>query len=135
MENISITSTQTIKEVQESFHRLFPYLKLEFFTKLHKDKSSSWSRFQIADLDQKLSELGLQNSKGLLLVQSRMKVSDLEQEFQNIFGFGVQVFRKSKDIWLETTQSDHWNLETQNHHGKEASENLGTMMYDPREES
>ena len=135
MENFTFTSTQTLKEAKEGFHNLFHFLKVEFFTKPHKDKASSWSRFQITDLDQKLGELGAKNPNGVFVVQSRMKVTELEQQFQEIFGFGIQVFRKSKEVWLETTQTDGWNLETQNHHGKESSGSMGTMIYDPREEA
>ena len=135
MENFTFSSSQTLQEAKDGFHELFHFLKVEFFTKTHQDKAASWSRFQISDLQQQIGALGAKNKNGILVVNSRMRVSELEQEFQEIFGFGIQVFRKSKEIWLETTQTDSWNLETQNHHGRESMESFGTMIYDPREES
>ncbi len=135
MHNLSITSDQSLEQVQKAFHAEFPFLKIEFFTKKHHEGGSSWSKNMIQDIDKLLKELGSKNENGVLIANSRMKVSDFEQEFQNIFGFGVQVFRKSKEIWLETTQTDDWNLEYQNHQGKEHTETFTSMEYDPREES
>ena len=35
------------------------------------------------------------------------------------YGIHVQVFRKSKSLWLETTATDNWSLREQNKTGKE----------------
>ena len=47
-----------------------------------------------------------------------MTVSDLEQKFAELFGLSVQVFRKSANVWLETTVTDGWTLEEQNRQGE-----------------
>ena len=43
-----------------------------------------------------------------------MKVAELENAFAKSFGFAVQVFRKSGNVWLQTTATDDWTLEEQN---------------------
>lgn len=43
-----------------------------------------------------------------------MTVSELEQHFADVYGLSVQVFRKSGEVWLETTTTDNWSLEKQN---------------------
>jgi hypothetical protein len=50
-----------------------------------------------------------------------MKVSELEELFEEVFGLSVQVFRKSGESWLQTTTTDSWTLNQQNLKGKEMS--------------
>lgn len=52
-----------------------------------------------------------------------MKVSELEKLFKDKFKLAVQVFRKSGNLWLETTMTDNWSLLQQNNHGREISTN------------
>ena len=51
-----------------------------------------------------------------------MTVTDLEQNFSDVYGLSIQVFRKSGDVWLETTITDGWTLEKQNEQGKMLSQ-------------
>lgn len=53
------------------------------------------------------------------MITPDMTVTDLEQSFNTIYGLGVQVFRKSGKIWLETTVTDGWTLEEQNRQGED----------------
>jgi hypothetical protein len=48
-------------------------------------------------------------------------VQDLEQLIWDAFGLSVQVFRKSGNLWLETTVTDQWSLAYQNEQGRELS--------------
>jgi hypothetical protein len=50
-----------------------------------------------------------------------MKVNELENIFQQKFSLSAQVFRKSGNLWLETTMTDNWSLLQQNNHGREIS--------------
>jgi hypothetical protein len=52
-------------------------------------------------------------------IDKSMKVSELEKAFANAFGLNIQVFRKSNNMWLQTTITDNWSLEKQNQNGKE----------------
>ena len=42
--------------------------------------------------------------------------------FGEVYGLGVQVFRKSGNVWLETTVTDSWTLKEQNDQGESLSE-------------
>ncbi len=44
-------------------------------------------------------------------------MADFEKMMLDKFMLNVQVSRKSADIWLQTSATDHWSLEKQN--GKE----------------
>ncbi len=49
---------------------------------------------------------------------NRLKpVSEIEEEFESVVGIPVQIFRKSKDLWLQTIPTDHWTLAVQNRKG------------------
>ena len=58
---------------------------------------------------------------GILEIDDSMKVSDLENTLKDQYGLLAQVFRKSGNVWLETTMSDNWTLKQQNDHGHEIS--------------
>ena len=55
--------------------------------------------------------------EGDLKVNGEMEVSKLEQAFEKKYGLHVQVFRRSGNIWLQTTKTDSWTLEAQNRKG------------------
>ncbi len=59
--------------------------------------------------------------EGGMVVSELTAVGDLECFFRNHL-LNVQVFRRSANLWLETTMTDAWTLQKQNNHGKEISE-------------
>ena len=52
-------------------------------------------------------------------VSDNMKVSELEVLLQYEFGLPAQVLRKSGNLWMETTMTDHWSLRQQNDRGQD----------------
>jgi propionyl-CoA carboxylase beta chain len=53
-----------------------------------------------------------------IAVESNFSVSNLEQKFENELGLFIQVFRKSGNVWLETSATDSWTLAEQNEEGE-----------------
>lgn len=51
-------------------------------------------------------------------IDSRWKVSEVEELFAREAGLYVQVFRRSGSLWIETTFTDDWTLEQQNREGE-----------------
>ncbi|MDQ3143120.1 MAG: hypothetical protein M3Q56_12835 [Bacteroidota bacterium] len=130
MDPIVINSHDLLSSAKHSFALAFPFLKIEFFTKTHDVGKPSWTKFMIQDLDERFESVSPNNSKGVVVIRPHMRVADLEQHFQELFGFGVQVFRKSKNTWLETTSSDDTVLEELNLKAKTDSENISEMIFD-----
>ena len=58
---------------------------------------------------------------GEIVINEEMRVKELENMFQQKFAISAQVFRKSGNLWLETTMTDNWTLQQQNNHGREIS--------------
>lgn len=108
----------TLADIQLEFSRLFPYLKLEFYTIRKSLQSQSSAKL----LTKKLSEF---NSKHLLeetSISPEMSVMMLEYNFHERFALEVQVFRKSGKSWLETTATGEWTLAEQNAEGEALGE-------------
>ncbi|MBA2614099.1 MAG: hypothetical protein H0U95_19205 [Bacteroidetes bacterium] len=114
---ITINDNRKIFAIQEEFGKAFPYLKLEFFSKPHSAGSGS-SKKLVKHSSKTLGECRTIHNKGSITITAGMTVSDLEQHFGDVYGLGVQIFRKSGKVWLETTITDGWTLEHQNSEGE-----------------
>jgi hypothetical protein len=44
-----------------------------------------------------------------------------EKDFEKILGLSAHIFRKSGNVWVETTLNNDWPLEEQNEEGKQIS--------------
>ena len=117
---ILINDLLTISEVQHEFAKEFPFLKLEFFDAPNK-KEKALPKSKMFSHDKKLSTCRKQHINGKLKVLKDAKVSDLENELWKKFGLSAQVFRKSGNLWIETSLTDSWTLEQQNREGLEMS--------------
>lgn len=117
---VTINDKRKIFAIQEEFNHLFPYLKLEFFSKPHKPGGATAKKF-VKHNSKTLGECRTIHNNGKITITPQMTVSDLEQRFSDVYGLGVQVFRQSGKVWLETTVTDNWTLEEQNSQGESLS--------------
>ena len=117
---LTINGTRYIQEVQHDFNAAYPYLKLEFFRQLVGEPSPA-SAGNLLKHSLKIQDARRMQQNGVLEVTDSMRVSDLEDELKQRYGLSAQVFRKSGNVWLETTMSDNWTLKQQNDHGREIS--------------
>lgn len=110
---ISISDSSTIKEIQEIFNKKYPYLKIEFFSKSHRIHTGTRKEYIISP-ETKIKDCRSQHQTATLDIYPKTTVAELEKNFQDVFGLFIQVFRKSGDVWIETTVTDDWTLEKQN---------------------
>ncbi len=115
--NIIINDERYISSIQEEFHEVFPFLKLEFFSQLHEPGQGN-GFLQVQPSNKKLGEIRKIDTAGEIIITPKMTVAQLEQAFGKTYGLGVQVFRKSGKSWLETVLTDHWSLYKQNAEGE-----------------
>jgi hypothetical protein len=113
---LTINDRQSIEQIRNSFNKEFPFLKLEFFSRRHESGQASSLQFLIRK-DVLLKECRTVHHSGEIMITPDMKVSELEQLLWTDFGLGVQVFRKSGKVWLETILTDTWTLAEQNAEG------------------
>ncbi len=123
MNQLSIENTTTTYDLKKVFNDALPFLKIEFF-KEPCIKGQRFSRDKMTTNNQTLDKIRHINTYGVLKFSERTKVSELEKKFFTSFGLCVQVFRKSGNIWLETTATENWTLGQQNEEGKNLHEVL-----------
>ena len=117
---IRIDDTKKLSTIQTEFSETFPYLMLEFFTRPHNIGTPSPKKIMIP-IVKTVGQCRSVHTQGKLTIIPSMTVAALEQVFNETYGLSVQVFRKSGNVWLETTVTDGWTLEKQNRHGEELS--------------
>lgn len=110
---IEIHDKLRIREIQEQFTAHFPYLKLEFYVGAHASGEGTSNELKISD-DAVIGDHRKKHNTGELSIHANLKVNTLETAFSEIFGLNAQVFRKSGNVWLQTTTTDNWTLSEQN---------------------
>ena len=123
--NLHIAPNSLISDIQKEFNKAFPFLKIEFFN----NKSFSRTEFsaqQIIAANRRIVDTQLAIKDGDIQINEEMKVIELEKLFKDKFKLAVQVFRKSGNLWLETTMTDNWTLAQQYNHGREISTGKNT---------
>ena len=116
-----INDDKTLEGIQAEFSKQFPFLKIEFYSGKHESGEGSPAMQQL-DPSLTIGEARRKKVEGDLNVDPDMKVSELETRFADKYGLNAQVFRKSGDIWLQTTATDSWTLADQNRKGERSTQ-------------
>jgi hypothetical protein len=119
---MKLTKKSTVQDIFDQFNTQFPYLHLEFYD--HDDNVDHTPTHQISH-STLLEDLNPELVESVFAVDPEMTVSDFEKMMEDKYQLNIQVFRKSSDIWLQTSATDHWTLEKQNGKGHRS-----TLTYD-----
>lgn len=118
--NIRVSDDRKLSAIQADFNALFPFLKVEFFKAPHKIGEGSMKTL-LYENSRNVRDCRVRNEDGDMVISADMTVNELEEKFLREFGLSVQVFRKSGNVWLETSATDNWTLRQQNDEGAELS--------------
>jgi hypothetical protein len=129
--HIEINDNTSLKQIQQVFSDFYPYLKIEFFSKRHKKYEAS-EEANMIEPDILIGDIKAKHAGGVLEIRPLYKVADVEKEFQQHFGLSVQICRKEKDGWEQTTGMDDFTLKDLNEFGRESSDEF--ILADPEEE-
>jgi glycerol-3-phosphate O-acyltransferase len=127
--HIEINDNTTLRQIQETFSAYYPYLKLEFYYKPHKQYEASIVK-DLINLDTTIGVIKLTHVSGLLEIQPLYIVSDVEKEFLQRFGLCVQVLKKEKNSWEQTTGMDDFTLKELNEMGRNSSDEFIVSDYE-----
>jgi hypothetical protein len=119
--HLEINGERLISDVQKDFGSVYPFLKIEFFRngKIRRDR---YSANKLIPATQPVKNAWhYKKDNGLLDLTDSLTVTDFENALMDQFGLSAQVFRRSGNLWLETTITDYWTLKQQNEHGREIS--------------
>lgn len=100
--HIDINDNTKLREIQKVFSDFYPYLQINFFRKAHRQYEASEEQ-DLIEADTTVSNIKQTHVSGILEILPLYKVSDVEKEFQQRFGLSVQVFRKEKNEWEQST--------------------------------
>lgn len=115
---MKIEKNITVGDLKDSFIRIYPYLNLKVYRRFHDHSEGSPKSEEIEDVTL-LGDVNTKLKSGEIVISDSLTVDRLEMVFRNKFGLSVQIFRKSGDLWLQTTTTDGWTLERQNSRAKE----------------
>ncbi len=121
---IHIDDNRAISDIQSEFSDAFAYLKIEFFKKPHEVGETS-AKSDMLPPDTTLAKWRTIHNEGDLSITAETTVEEVENGFQEKFGVSAQVFRKSGDVWLETSATDGWTLKEQNEQGEFMEQEIG----------
>ena len=108
---IEYSGSRTLKDLQQDFSQIYPYLKLDF-------KTAAGTDMQNAAV---LGNLNHNIIPGYIEITTDMTVEQLEKLFITLLQLPVKVLRKSGNIWMQTSITNNWTLGQQNAHAKEIS--------------
>lgn len=114
---IYISEEDVIRGIQEKFQAVYPWLRLRFYKHPHGEGEGS-PRCEQLTPDTPLDDIRMTHGFGWIDVGPRRTVAAVEKDFYRQFGLCVQVFRKGRNCWLETTDTDRLTLGEQNNRGR-----------------
>lgn len=110
---IIIKDTSSIKEIQQAFSEVYPFLRIEFFKTRHIPGKLFSKKDRIAP-SEKTGWLNKFQKEAGVQIDAARTVTELEKEFMDILGLYVQVLRRSGSSWIQTSLTDDWSLGRQN---------------------
>jgi hypothetical protein len=113
---ININPETRLSDIKKQFSEIYPFLKIEFFKRPHAKHKLSSEADRIIQ-DKPIVLLAKLNTDVTIDINGKRTVLQVEQDFWNLFGLSVQVFRKAMNMWIETSFTDSWTLESQNSEG------------------
>ena len=131
--HIYISEEAVIRDIQDRFQIMYPYLKLEFFRRPHIKGEGSPQREKISP-DTPIEKIRMLHSFGWLDISYYRTAAAVEHDLSYLYGLSAQILRRAGTIWLETTGTDGWTLEELNNSGKPARHPTFNLPEEPETE-
>lgn len=119
--HFEINDQTVLRDIQKTFSNFYPFLSLSFYKIPHKKYESS-SREKPIDLNKKIGELKKTHISCVIEIQPGYSVTEVEKEFQDRIGLSIQILKKEKNGWEETTGLDNLSIKDLNILGRNASD-------------
>lgn len=107
-----ISDHKTVEDLQDRFNKCFPYLKLEFYREAD-NYPGECSKANMVKPHTLIGDLRRAFPSGVLDIKSWDKTARIKHDLEDFFGLHVQVFRRHKDQWIQTSYSDELTLKQQ----------------------
>ena len=114
-----IEKESLVDDIKRVFTACYPFLKLEFYKKQNSSNNYHLRKEVISSRAPLVSPEKLP-AKKMIDIDNDRTVADLESEFASL-GLIAEVYRKSGNVWVETSLTNDWTLAQQNFEGEEIS--------------
>ena len=123
---LGIEKETRILDLQKEFSNSYPYLKLEFF-KNPVSQNKILQKAEKINPIESIKRLTRLYEPRSISIDPKRTVAQLVNDFFEIFGLSVLVFRKSGNLWIETSLTDSWTLDKQNKIGESFSSSTESL--------
>jgi hypothetical protein len=124
-----ITDEKKLRDIQREFKKQFSHLKIVFYDAEHGHGEGSRKQTAL-DPELTVGEVRSKKVEGDFEIKGSQAVGALEQALYDRYGLNAQVFRKSGNLWLQTTRTDSWTLDEQNRKGGASEQHFEEMHND-----
>jgi len=93
---IAINNSRKIFAIQKEFKTMFPDMKLEFHAKPAKAGAAP-SEKMVTHKSKTLQECRSVHNEGHIEILPTMSISDIQDNFRDIFGLSVEIFKKDRN--------------------------------------
>jgi hypothetical protein len=114
---LKIEKNSLIKDIQKEFNASYPYLKIEFF-KYFNPVNKYAAKAEKISPDEPVNKLIKFYKSGRINIDDKRTGAELELDFWETIGLSAKLFRKSENMWIETTLTGNWALSKQNEEGE-----------------
>jgi hypothetical protein len=110
------------EDVKKVFTACYPFLKIEFYK---NPLANSQYKKETLPLNLPLVQLMKKPAKTVISIEKNKTVAELENDF-SLIGLKAEIFRKSGNVWIETSLTSNWTLQQQNAAAEELSRHFAT---------
>lgn len=111
MLTLTIDAHKSAGDFKKEFNSIFPYLRIELFKNIAAQVNPKSGKTSPA-----LSSNQLIGKESVTInFDETISVSELKAMLLENLGVSSQIYRKSGSMWIETSLTDDWSLEKQNH--------------------
>jgi hypothetical protein len=127
--HIHIHDKTKLKEIQDAFSTYYPYLRLRFYKQPHKHFEISSEKGRLSE-ELTIEEIKNTHLDGVLDIMPTQRVDEVEDMFLEQFGLAVQILKKEKSEWVQTTGLDSYSLKEVNEFSRNDSDEYLVRDYD-----
>ncbi|SHL61086.1 hypothetical protein SAMN05444266_104158 [Chitinophaga jiangningensis] len=106
---IYVSEEAVLQEIQKKFSEFYPHLRIEFYKNPH-DLNTSCPDKEWLDNSLPVDEVRIIHTAAWINISPEVTTGALEQAFYDLLGLSVQIYRKEREHWIETTTTDIWTL-------------------------
>ena len=117
---LKIDKRISVGDFQKEFNTTFPFLKIEFFK---PSSNAEGGNYKTASFLTSRDQITSNTNPTTISIDSLTTVAQLKKLLSEKLGLLILIYRKSGSMWIETSLTEDWSLERQNHEAEQMNIN------------